>query len=114
KKPIILDILSFMRLLDNSYDAPALYRVLSLPKFRLTHHELSTLLHFARQKTLSVFEALTPAQVLPEISQESRQKIRELQELIKHNSTLVKNSTAAEMLVQIIKDLDLEQKLKED
>jgi DNA helicase-2/ATP-dependent DNA helicase PcrA len=114
KKEIIIDVLSYMRLLDNAHDSQNLYRIFSLPKFHLPHAELSSLLMFCRQKTLSLFEALTPAQTLPEISGESRKKIKSLLDSLNKHSTDAKTSTAAEMMVKIVEDLGFEQKLKEE
>lgn len=114
KKPIILDVLSYMRLLDNAHDSSSLYRILSLPKFHLTHHELSTLLAYADKKTLSLYEVLMPAQTMAEISAESKNKLRSLQESLQKHAQMIKEHTAAEMLVQIIMDIGLEAKLKED
>ncbi len=114
KKPIIVDLLAFIRLLDNSHDSISLYRVFSLPKFHLTHQELSSLLEHSHKKTLSLFESLTPALTLADISADGKNKIRELQSLLQKHSVLAKTHTAAEMLVMIIKDLELEQKLKDD
>jgi DNA helicase-2/ATP-dependent DNA helicase PcrA len=114
KKEIVVDILSYMRLLDNAHDSQNLYRIFSLPKFRLEHKELSSLLMFAKQKTLSLFEALTPGQALPDISDEGKKRIKNLLDLLQKHSAEAKTSTAAEMMVKIVRDLGLEQKLKEE
>jgi len=114
KKPIIVDILSYMRLLDNAHDSSSLYRSLTLPKFHLSHQELSSLLEYAHQKTLSLYESLTPALTLADVSQDSKNKIRSLQELLTKHSALAKTATATEMMIHIIMDLGLEMKLKEE
>lgn len=114
KKPIIVDVLSYMRLLNNVHDSNALYRVLALPKFHLSHHELSSLLEYAHQKTLSLYESLTPALALANVSADSKNKIRALQDFLQKHAGLAKEHSAAEMMVSIVKDLALEQKLKDD
>lgn len=114
KKPIILDVLSYMRLLDNAHESVSLYRVLSLPKFYLEHGELSEILEQAKIKTYTLFESLTAAQTSAKISADGKQKIALLLENLKKHASLAKTSTAAEMMVDIVKDLGLEQKLKLD
>lgn len=114
KKPIVVDVLSYMKLLDNGHDSSALYRVLSLPKFQLAHHELSSLLNYAHKKTLSLYETLTPAQTMAEISAASKTKLKLLKESLERHANQAKTATAAEMMVNIVKDLGLEEKLKED
>ncbi len=114
KKPIIVDILSYLRLLDNAHDSISLYRILALPKFHLNHDELSALLEYSDQKTLSLFETLAPAQTMAQISSASKNKIRKLLELLQKHSSSAKTVSASEILVEIIKDLELEQKLSAD
>jgi DNA helicase-2/ATP-dependent DNA helicase PcrA len=114
KKPIIVDIVSYMRLLNNAHDSAALYRVLQLPKFRLDHAELSSLLLYAKQKTLSLYESLTPAQTLGDISDEGKKKIKALLDCLSKHSSQTKNATAAEMMVEIVDLLGFETKLKAD
>lgn len=114
KKPIILDILAYLKLLENCHDSHSLYRVLSLPKFKILHQELATLLHFAHKKTLSLYEALKMADTMQELGGESRIKIRKLVETLDHHCGLAKRLHAAEVLVTILKDLGIEEKIKED
>ncbi|PIR96371.1 MAG: hypothetical protein COT92_01465 [Candidatus Doudnabacteria bacterium CG10_big_fil_rev_8_21_14_0_10_42_18] len=114
RKPIVLDVICYMRLLDNLNDSISLYRVFSLPKFHLTHEDLSALLEHSGKKTLSLFETLLPAQTIPEVSPEGKAKIRTLLELIKKHAVMAKDRTASEMAIEIISDLGLEQKLKQE
>lgn len=114
KKPIVLDVLSYMRVLDNTHDSSSLYRVLTLPPFRLTHHELSTLLQYSSQKTLTLYETLLAAQTFAELSEEARKKLGQLLAFLSKHSQMLKSSTATEIMVETVAVLGLEEKLKED
>lgn len=114
KKPIIVDIISYMRLLNNTHESASLYRVLALPKFHLELAEMSALLEQSREKTLSLYESLVAGQTLISISREGKEKIGLLIDLLKKHYALAKTATAAEMMVEIIKALGLEQKLKNE
>ena len=57
-KPIILDVLAYFRLLDNYHESAALYRVLSLEAFKVSHTDLITINKMANRKVWSLFEAL--------------------------------------------------------
>ncbi|MCL5008739.1 MAG: ATP-dependent helicase [Patescibacteria group bacterium] len=114
KKPVVLDILSYLKFLDNANDSSSLYRVLSLPKFHLSHTELSDLLLWSKKKTESFYESLAQAALMPEISSESKKRIGELLDLSKKHHAMLKTHSAAELLVDIIKDLGFEEKLRED
>jgi DNA helicase-2/ATP-dependent DNA helicase PcrA len=114
KKPIVVDVLAYMNLLNNFHDSTALFRVLNLPKFHLPQQEISTLLLLAHKKTLSLFEAIQLAVVSQDLGAESKTKIQTLKDLLLKHSAALKTSTAAEMMVKTVKDLGLEQKLLED
>lgn len=116
KKPIILDLLAYMRVLENCHDAGNFYRILNLPKYKMLHHEMAALLHFAHKKALSSYEASKQALVSAEveISQESKIKLKKLIETLDHHCQLAKRLNAAEIFVLLVRDLGIEEKIKED
>ncbi len=60
-KPIILDILACLRLLDNYHESTAFYRLLNLPFWNLSEAARIELLHYASRKTISLYTALKQA-----------------------------------------------------
>ena len=114
RKPIIVDILSYIKVLLNHHEDMALYKVLTFEPFRIGHNDLSKLLHFSHKKTLSLYEALTQAQLMPEISADSRKKIDEILTLISRHSDLQRNKNIAEVFIYVVKDLKIAQRIKED
>jgi len=57
-KKIILDLISFFKLLDNYHESLALNRVLSMPMFGYDIKDLARLNYLAKRKTLSLYEAI--------------------------------------------------------
>jgi len=114
KKPIILDILAYLRLLDNAHESTFLYRVLTLPKFSLKYEDLSAVLQVSTKKTLSLYESLNLGLTSAELSEEANKKIKLLKEALSKHADLMKTSTALEMFVFLIADLGIEAKLKEE
>jgi len=55
---IILNILNYLKLLDNYHESPSLYKIISLPFYNLTHEDIVNLAHLARQKNWSLYYAL--------------------------------------------------------
>ena len=55
---IVLDILSYLKLLDNYHESSALYRILNLPVYNLTIKSIINLNHLANKKSLSLFYTL--------------------------------------------------------
>ncbi len=57
-KPVVLDILAYLRLLDNYHEAAAMYRVVAMPIWGIDHDAVIELSHMAKKKTRSLFEQL--------------------------------------------------------
>ena len=56
-KPVILDLVSLLHVINNPYDSPSMYRVLNLPMYQLQHQTIATLAYTANRKGKSLFEA---------------------------------------------------------
>jgi DNA helicase-2/ATP-dependent DNA helicase PcrA len=114
KKPIILDLLAYIKLLDNVHDSFSLYRVLNMHLFQINVHDIATILELSKKKTLSLYEALKQTQVSKVLSAEETKKIGLLLENLHKHHSLAAAKSAAECAVEIIKDLKLADKIKED
>ncbi len=114
KKPIILELLSYMKLLDNFHDSTALYKVFNLAKFQINHRDLATLLMHAHKKALSLFDTLAQTTAVPGLQAETHNKISTLLEALKRHSLLNKSLHASEIFVHIVKDLGIEDAVKEE
>jgi DNA helicase-2/ATP-dependent DNA helicase PcrA len=112
-KPIILDCLAYLRLLDNYHESSALFRVLNISAFRISHTDLITLNRFARRKAWSLFETLKKAELVADLSPEALTPIKKLLDLIENHSALVASSLPSRLFFKfveesgIIKDLDI-------
>lgn len=54
---IILNILNYLKLLDNYHESPSLYKILSLGFSGLSHEDIVNLNHLAHQKSWSLYHA---------------------------------------------------------
>ncbi|MBI5467238.1 MAG: UvrD-helicase domain-containing protein, partial [Candidatus Kerfeldbacteria bacterium] len=52
-KPLVLDLLAFLRLLDDYHDSASLYRVVAMPIWQIDHGDVVELAHQAKRKTRS-------------------------------------------------------------
>lgn len=112
-KPIILDCLAYLRLLDNYHESSALFRVLNINAFRISHTDLIALNRFARRKAWSLFEALKQAELVADLSPEALGPINKLLSLIESHSDLVASTLPSRLFFKfveesgLIKDLDI-------
>lgn len=63
-KGIVIDIISFLKLLDNHHDSPSLYQLLNLPFLKFPAVDLIEILHHSKKKSLSLYQGLEQAPAL--------------------------------------------------
>jgi len=102
-KPIILDILAYLKLLDNYHESPALFRIINLPVFGFTHGEIINFNYWSNRKGLSLYETLTKASVLG-IKPETQEKIKKILNLIEKHSRLVREGTISQVIFAFLED----------
>lgn len=109
-EPIILDILAYVKLLDNYHESEALYRVLNFDNFRMPADDLSKMLFYANKKTISLYEAMQAYRTIP-LSQAAGKIIEDLQGYLATHTALARTKAVAEVYVRVINDLGINEKL---
>ncbi|MDD2354063.1 MAG: UvrD-helicase domain-containing protein [Patescibacteria group bacterium] len=113
-KPIILDILAYFRLLDNYHESAALFRILSMDSFFISHTDMVAINKWARRKTCSLYEALQNIEKIVEVSGASIKNCQKLLTLIKEHSQLVKSTKPTKLFLHFVYDSGLLANLDRD
>jgi len=103
-KPVILDIISYFKLLDNYHEGTAVYRILNLPFLEIPDSDISTITLYSHKKTKSVFEALQELALMPSVSDKTREKVAFILALIQKHSLLAHDKGVCEVLVTFLED----------
>ena len=103
-KPIILDMISYFKLLDNYHEGTAVYRILNLPFLNITESDIATITQFCRRKTISLFDALKELTLIPGISKNTHEKVAFILSLIEKHSELAREKGVSEVLVSFLED----------
>jgi len=114
QKTLIANLIAYLSVLNNFHDSFALYRVLGFDEFKIPPKDLATLLAVSDKKTLSLFEMLENAKTVPGIGQATQGVIEKTLLLLRSHAKLAQEKSANEVLVDIVKDLDLEAVLEEE
>ncbi|MBP9686345.1 MAG: UvrD-helicase domain-containing protein [Candidatus Doudnabacteria bacterium] len=120
RKPLIADLIGYLKLLDNYHDSASVFRTLNFPHFQLPVQDVAHITQYARKHTLSVYEVLRKVQDAPEteglekIEAKSRVTITELLGLIHAHTEHTKIMSAVEVFVHVIKDLHVVDFLEEE
>ena len=113
-KPIILDIISYFKLLDNYKESSALYRVLNMEEFKIPNIDLINLISFANKKYYSLFEALKNADKVPNLSSEAFAPINKLLKLIEEHLPLASEKNPSYVFIKFINDSQILKNLNPD
>ncbi|MFA5109507.1 MAG: UvrD-helicase domain-containing protein [Patescibacteria group bacterium] len=113
-KPLVLDVLAYLRLLDNYHESAALFRVLNMEIFKVAHLDLVNINKMAARKVWSLYEALKNINAIPDISAVSVRNINKLLDLIARHSLLVKDSKPTKIFLHFAYDSGLLKNLDRD
>jgi DNA helicase-2/ATP-dependent DNA helicase PcrA len=103
-KPIILDVISYFKLLDNYHESPAVFRTLNIPFLEIPPQDIAKLTYYSHKKTKSLYEAMQELSLIPGISQAAQEKITFIQSLIEKHCLLTKEKSVSEILVSFLED----------
>jgi DNA helicase II / ATP-dependent DNA helicase PcrA len=102
-KPIIMDVVAYLKLLDNYHESLALWRILSLPIFNFTSEELVNFNHLANKKAWSLFEVINSGSVL-KFSADLEKKVKAVLTLISKHSILAREKPISEVFLAFMND----------
>jgi len=106
-KPLILDILAYLRLLDNYHESSALFRVLNMDIFRVSHLDMITINKTAARKVWSLYEALKNIKSIKDLSVETYNNVAKLLALINKHSALVAKEKPTRLFLNFAYDSGL-------
>lgn len=103
-KPVILDVISYFKLLDNYHEGTAVYRILNLPFLQIPQQDISTITLYSHKKTKSVFETLQELPLLPNLSEITREKTAFLLALLQKHSSASRDSGVCQIMLSFLED----------
>lgn len=103
-KPFILDILSYLRVVENHHDEMALYRVLTMPVWKLAAEDVMAVMQYTARKPGDLLQALRNVRAIPGMSIPATTTIDHLLALFSQHAQLVKEKHAGEALLKIVQD----------
>jgi len=106
-KPVILDLVALLEVVDNPFQSPSLYRLFSHDIFKLDPHDLSTLNHFAKRKGRMIYEAARQARIIEGLSSAGVEQIEHLLSVTSKLAEAAKTKRASELVVLASKESGL-------
>jgi DNA helicase-2/ATP-dependent DNA helicase PcrA len=103
-KPVILDVISYFKLLDNFHESAAAYRILNMPFLEMPYEDILRLTQYARRKAVSLFEAMEESSLIPGLSEKAAEKVSFLLSLIKKHAGFSREKLVSEMFLSFLSD----------
>ena len=103
-KPVILDMISYFKLLDNYHEGTAVYRILNLPFLEIPNQDIATITLYSHKKTKSVFEALQELSLIQNLSKTTREKVAFLLALVQKHSSIAAEKGVCELMINFMED----------
>jgi len=103
-KPIILDIISYFKLLDDYHESAALYRILNLVFLKISAEDIARISRFSSKKSQSIYQSLEQLSLISGISQETTNKINFILSLIKKHTNLAREKNVSEIFTVFLED----------
>ncbi|MFA4998654.1 MAG: UvrD-helicase domain-containing protein [Candidatus Paceibacterota bacterium] len=103
-KPVILDVISYFKLLDNYHESSAVFRILNLPFLGILYEDIVKLTQYSSRKAKSLYEALEELPLVSNVSSKTQEKINFLLSLVKKHTALSREKTVSEILVAFLED----------
>jgi len=102
--PLILDLISYLKVILNFYDSPNFYRVLRMMDF--SPEEVSRIIQYSDKKGIPVFEAITDNYLLSKFTSDIVVKLKKIVDSLRKHHKLSKDKNASEVFIHIINDLE--------
>ncbi len=102
--PLIIDLISYLKVVINFYDSLNFYRVLRLMNF--SPEEVSRIAQYSDKKGIPIFESLRDDHLLSKFTIETKTKINKLINNLNNHYILSKDKNVSEVFVNIIRDLE--------
>jgi len=103
-KPVVLDIISYFKLLDNYHENSAVYRILNLPFLEIPVEDIAKITQYSAKKSRSIYQSLQELSLIPDLSKAAVKKINYILSLIKKHTLLASQKSVSEVFVAFLQD----------
>jgi len=103
QKPVVLDIVNYLKLLDNYHESPSLYRMLAGPVVDLAHDDVVKLTHGANKNAWSLYEACQKAATL-NVTPEGLIKINKFLALVAKHTERARTNDVRNVIFAFLED----------
>lgn len=102
RKAVVLDVVAFLKLLDDYREGPAMYRYLSWPVWALVPRTLADLTYAAKRRAQSLHHALQLAAAHGSVAEEDRERLQRALKLLDTHAAMARQRTVREVALSAL------------
>lgn len=110
RQPEIVDLISYLKVLNDFDDSVSLFRLLSIEYFDIPARDLASIGNYAKRKNLSLFEACEKIGDVY-VSDKTKKIVKKVVGVINNNLKSIRRETGGQLLYYFLQDTGLMQKL---
>lgn len=101
KRPEVLNLIAYLKILENIYDSQSFYRLLSSEYVDVPSRDIAFINSLARRKNLSIFEVCEKIDEV-NVSEETKVKIKNFLRIIERHLSVLTKETAGQILFDFL------------
>lgn len=105
-KPLILDLIAYLRFINNHYDNIAAFRMLDMPYLEIPYSDLMAIVHFSQKKGITIFESLQRQQEI-NLKEDTRDKIKNIGIKVGKHAQMGREQTITQVAYNIVVDIGM-------
>lgn len=103
-QPEVLDVIAYLKMLDNYHESASLWRVLNFSHWHLPAAELMALSKYASRKNTSLYETLRMARLFPDMNPKAIVAFDKILNMIDAHTALAKTKTVGQVALRFMED----------
>ncbi len=103
-KPVIRDIVNYLRLLDDYRESPALYRILNMPVLDIPQYQIANLMYWAGRKSWSLFDILKNITTISKVNPTTVKEVNKLVTWIDRHTIIAREKSVWQVVLAFLHD----------
>jgi DNA helicase-2/ATP-dependent DNA helicase PcrA len=110
----IKNVLAYLRVINNPFDAVSLRRIINIPSRKVGHETMEKIVAYGEKKGISSYEVLHEIDSIKKINAGTRERIKDFKKMMDRYITLQQQMDIYELALQVVKDSGYLTSLSED
>ncbi len=103
-KPVVLDIISYLKLLNNYHENSAVWRLLNMPFLMIPSLDIVKITQYSSKKSQSLYDSLRETELISGLTKHAIAGIAKLMEMVDKHSELSRQKNVSELALSFLED----------